>query len=125
MNSKQAKRLRRNTNKHIQAVLGPDVDIRTKSYDRGLVDSQRYNSTVTNLDGTVTKHKDTAVQIRLTTGSPRQVYKAVKKRVQANRSKKRSRVLPVVRVRPEEATGAVEHTGAERLQSQHGDVYGL
>ncbi len=133
MNSKQAKRLRKSTNAHIQTYLGnPDISVKDRSLDRFLVESKTYNAQVTGQDGTVTEHKDKAVQVRLTIGSPRQVYKEVKKRialrrkqsrihgvnsdVQANRAKKRGRVLRSIRVRREEAIGAVEHAGTAGVQ---------
>lgn len=117
MNSKQAKRIRRNVRTHLERFLGvrngeiTDTSLRDRSYDRLLVDSKTYDATVNG-----EKHKDKALQIRLTTGSPRQVYKAVKARVQSNRPKKRKRVLRRIRVRPDPSPGAVEHTGTESLQ---------
>lgn len=133
MNSKQAKRLRRSTQKAIDIALrsgvqsspSDDTHIRKRSYERFLVPSLRNNVTVTSTDGTVTKHKDTAVQVRLTTGSPRQVYRQVKQRVQANRGKKRRRVLSGVQLRPAEAPGAVEHAGAAGVQPEYLSVPGL
>jgi hypothetical protein len=106
MNAKQAKRLRRNTQKAIDQVLNDgvrssidsDTSIRKRSYDRLLVPSGRYNTTVTDADGAAKTHEDHAIQIRLTTGSPRQVYRQVKHRVQANRNQKRGRVLSSVQL---------------------------
>ena len=150
MNSKQAKRLRRNTQKAIDEALNQgirssvdsDTHIRKRSYDRFLVPSQSFNATVTNSDGSTTVHKDHAIQIRLTVGSPRQVYRQVKHRValrskqpsalpgakadvQANRGKKRSRILSSIQLRPKETTGAVEHAGAESVQPEHLHVSGV
>lgn len=130
MNQKQAKRLRRNTQRAIDDALNAgvrssvdtDTHIKKRSYDRFLVPSNRYNATVTNADGTTETHNDHAINVRLTIGSPRQVYRQVKRRVQSNRNKKRSRVLPSLQLRPTEAPGAVEYTGAAGVQRQHSDV---
>lgn len=128
MNSKQAKRLRRNTNRHLQMFLGQgeqnqkgsDITVRTRSYDRFLVDSSVYDATVNG-----EKQEGKALQIRLTIGCPRQVYKAVKRRVQANRKSKQGRVLSRIQLRPSQAAGAVEHTGAEGVQPDNMHVPSL
>lgn len=133
MNLKQAKRLRRNTQKAIDEALNggvrstvdSDTHIRKRSFDRFLVPSQSFNATVTNSDGSTTVHKDHAIQIRLTVGSPRQVYRQVKRRVQSNRGKKRSRVLSSVQLRSALPPGALEHTGAESVQREHLHVSGV
>ena len=49
------------------------------------VPSKRYSVTVRQADGTELNHKKTAIQVRLQPGCPKQLYKRMKKYVQANR----------------------------------------
>jgi hypothetical protein len=117
VNSKQAKRLRRNIRKALLAV-GERKAVDTDTvYIRGLVDSQRFDTTV---NGELQEGK--AIQVRVEPNTSRGIYLRVKTNVQANRNTKRRRVLPGIQLRPTEAPGALEHSGAESLQRQHKDV---
>jgi len=114
MNSKQAKRLRRHTNKALRVALdNPAITVRDREYERFLVPSQRYNVTVTE-SGEKTVKKDTAIHIRLKQGCAREVYKRVKRRVRANRKDAGVRFLQQLRDiersrRAAAAAGGVEH----------------
>lgn len=136
MNAKQSKRIRRNIRLAMVASgasqpaekppSGVQIERRQDTtHIRGLVDSKRYDSTVIGANGVGELQEGKAVQNRVTPESFRGIYLRVKTNVQANRSKKRSRVLPGIQLRPKEATGAVEHTGTASVQRQHSNVHVL
>jgi hypothetical protein len=62
-----------------------NLTVRARATEQQLVPSQHYSITVT--EGDVKKEfKDSAIQVRLKAGCPRQVYQKVKQHVQAGGS---------------------------------------